>query len=320
MDVEHPVRVSVVVETENEREAQEIRLTDALGALARQRYPRALTEVIVVDSGDIPGLDKLVAEQLPDARIVDGTGLTEYQMKNLGARAATADIIAFCDGDCAPQSEWVEAVARSLGPAPPEVVGVQGRTVLRPGRFSRQISVLLYGLRTDSSGHLSRRIVSDNCAFRRDFLLQEGFEADQLPTTPETVLAMRTSSRGLTFLVNDSMRSVHDYPETSGLRGLAAMLGFFLARAYTNGYCMVRIRSLKSGLRAGWARWLGPAGPPVLVAGKMLADLGQIHANNRHHRLTWLDWIPFAPFYLAYYVGHLVGGYAALLGFRAPRF
>jgi glycosyltransferase involved in cell wall biosynthesis len=320
MDMEHPVRVTVVVETENERDAQEIRLRDAFDALAKQTYPRAFTEFIVVDSGDMPGLARVVAEHLPDARIVDGTGLTEYQMKNLGAREATGEIVAFCDGDCAPQPEWIGEVARSLGQASPSVVGVQGRTVLRSGLFSRQISVLLYGLRTDESGRYSRRIISDNCAFRRAFILEERFEPDRLPSTPETILSTRLASRALMMIVNNGMRSVHDYPRTSGLRGLTAMLGFFLRRAYSNGYCMTRVRFLVSGLRAGWVRWLGPAGPPVLVAGKIVVDLEQIARNSQQLELTWLDWIPFAPLYLAYYAGHLVGSYAALLGFSAPRF
>jgi len=320
MTVWPTARVTVVVETENERDAQEIRLRDAFGALAKQTYPRDLTEFLVVDSGEIPGLAQTVAEHLPYARILDGTGLTEYQMKNLGTREAAGDIVAFCDGDCAPESGWIEEVARSLGQAPPHVVGVQGHTALRPGLFSRQISVLLYGLRLDRSGRFSRRIVSDNCAFRRDFILRERFEPDRLPSTPETVLFTQASSRGLAIVVNDRMRSTHDYPRTSGLRGLFAMLGFFLRRAYSNGYCMTRVRFMVSGLRAGWVRGLGPVGPPVLAAGKIFADLGQIARSNRQFDLTWLEWIPFAPLYVAYYVGHLVGGYAALLGFSAPRF
>jgi glycosyltransferase involved in cell wall biosynthesis len=320
MDAWPTARVTVVVETENERDAQEIRLRDAFDALAKQTYPRDLTEFLVVDSGEIPDLARTVAEHLPYARILDGTGLTEYQMKNLGTRAATGDIVAFCDGDCAPEPGWIEEVARSLAQAPPRVVGVQGRTALRPGLFSRQISVLLYGLRLDRSGRFSHRIVSDNCAFRRDFILQEPFEPDRLPSTPETVLSTRVSSQGLAMIVNDRMRSTHDYPRTSGLRGFSAMLWFFLQRAYSNGYCMTRVRSLVSGLRAGWVRWLGPVGPPLLAAGKIVADLGQIARNSQQFELSWLEWVPFVPLYVAYYVGHLVGGYAALLRFAAPRF
>jgi len=251
---------------------------------------------------------------------MDGSGLSEYQMKNLGARGATGDIVAFTDADCEPGPEWIEQVARTLGAAPPSVVGVQGRTSLRTGRFSGQISVLLYGLRTDTSGRVSRRIISDNCAFRRDFITQTPFEQATLPSTPETILLTRATRMGLTLIANDAMRSTHDYPNTEGLAGWAAMLPFFLRRAYSNGYCMTRVRTLVPGLVASWTRWLGPAGPPVLVAGKLFADWAQISQNSRALGLTWRDWIPFLPFYVAYYVGHLVGGYAALCRIPAPRF
>jgi len=312
-------RVSVVVETENERTAQKITLRHALRALATQTYPRALTEVIVVDSGEIPELPRLVAEHRPGTRIVNGAGLSEFQMKNLGVREATGEIVAFTDGDCAPRPNWIEQIVKSFSAESPSVVGVQGSTVLRAGLFHRQISVLLYGLRTDASGSVCRRIIPDNCAFRRDFLRQVPFDPAGLPSTPETVLWTRMTHRGVWMVVNDEMRSTHDYPVTEGLGGWIAMLRFFLQRAYSNGYCMTRVRSLVSGLRATWIRWLGPAGPPVLVAGKMVADLGQIARNSRALGLTWLDWIPFLPLYVAYYVGHLVGGYAALLRLPAPR-
>ena len=312
-------RVSVVVETENERMAQQTKLQHALQALATQTYPDTLFEVIVVDSGEVPELARLVAAHRPGTRIVHGAGLSEYQMKNLGVREARGEIVAFTDGDCAPRPTWVEQLATSLSAEPPSVVGVQGRTVLRAGLFSRQLSVLLYGLRTDASGRFCRRIISDNCAFRRDFLRQVPFDPAGLPSTPETVLWTRITQRGLAMVVNDAMCSTHDYPATEGLGGCIAMLRFFLQRAYSNGYCMTRVRSLVPGLRATWTRWLGPAGPPVLVAGKMVADLDQIARNNRALGLTGLDWLPFLPLYLAYYLGHLLGGYAALLRLPAPR-
>ena len=98
------------------------------------------------------------------------------------------------------------------------------------------------------------------------------------------------------------------------------MLGFFLPRAYSTGYCMTRVRFLVSGLRANWVPWLGPVGPPILVAGKLVADLDQILRNNHAFGLTWWHWIAFSPVYVAYYVGLLVGAYAALLRLPAPRF
>ena len=66
-------RVSVVVRTENERTAREIGLRDAVRALAKQADPSALTEVVVVDSGELPGLARLAEVHDAGARIVDGT-------------------------------------------------------------------------------------------------------------------------------------------------------------------------------------------------------------------------------------------------------
>ena len=120
-------RVTVVVETENERFARRLTLHDCLQALARQTYPRALTEVIVVDSGEIAGLRALVQDCLPGARILDGAGLSEYEMKNAGARQASGEIVAYTDGDCVPAPEWIEQVVQTLGAAPARVVGVQGQ-------------------------------------------------------------------------------------------------------------------------------------------------------------------------------------------------
>jgi hypothetical protein len=311
--------VSVVVETENEREAKEIGLREALRAIAAQTYPRALTEVIVVDSGDVPDLCAMVREWLPTARILTGAGLSEYQMKNLAARAASGSIVAMSDGDCAPSVDWLDQIVRTLTAAPPTVVGVQGRTVLRSGLFCGQVSALLYGLRTDASGRVARRIVSDNCALRADFLREIPFEHAELPTTPETILWTRMARAGRTMVVNERVRSTHDYPKTEGWRGRWAMFRFLVGRAYSNGYCMTRVRFVVPGLRAGWTKWLGPAGPPVLVVGKMIADLGQIASNNRALGLGWRDWIPFLPLYGVYYGAHLAGGFAAILGAHAPR-
>src|SRR5262249_8383640 len=157
------------------------------------------------DGGNVPALARLVREHRSETRIVNGVGLSEYQMRNLGVREATGDIVAFSDGDCEPRDDWIEQVVRSLWPTAAGVIGVQGRTLLRPRRFSRQLSVLLYGLRMDGSGCVSGRVISDNCAFLRNFLIEVPFEPASLPTTPETVLWTLAARQGLTMVVNDGM-------------------------------------------------------------------------------------------------------------------
>ena len=227
-----------------------------------------------------------------------------------GRKAASGSIVAFIDGDCVVVPGWIAAIVESLGDAPASVVGVQGRTILAPGPLSRPLSVLLYGWRTDRSGQMAQRIVSDNCAFRREFIVSNPFEPAELSTTPESILLARMRRLGLQMAVNEAMRATHDYPAT---------VHFFLLRAYGNGFCMVRVRAERRGLRAGWLGRFGPAGPPLLVAGKMITDLRQIATNGRALDVRWGDGVVLLPVCLAYYGAHLVGGYAALLGYPVPR-
>jgi glycosyltransferase involved in cell wall biosynthesis len=304
------VEVSVVLETGSSHDAEGLGFDQALAGLARQTYPREHTELVVVDSGELPELADTLRRHFPDARIVDGAGLTKYQMKNAGARAASGSIVAFIDGDCVMVPGWLFAVVESLGDAPASVVGVQGRTVLAPGPLSRPLSVLLYGWRTDRSGRMAQRIVSDNCAFRREFIVSNPFEPAVLSTAPESILLARMRRDGLQMVVNEAMRATHDYPAT---------VRFFLLRAYGNGLCMMRVRAERRGLRAGWLGRLGPAGPPLLVAGKMIVDVRQIVTNGRALDLRCADWMVLLPVCVAYYGTHLVGGYAALLRYPVPR-
>ena len=50
------VKVSVVLETDGSRDAARLGFGQALAGLARQAYPRELTELVVVDSGELPQL------------------------------------------------------------------------------------------------------------------------------------------------------------------------------------------------------------------------------------------------------------------------
>jgi hypothetical protein len=302
--------VTVVLETESARAANRIGLSHTLAALAKQDYPRERVDIVVIDGGAFPDLPAIVATALPGARLVDGRGLTKYQMKNLGAEVAAHDVVAYVDSDCALSSHWVTEVVRSLVEATGDVAGVQGRTHLARGPFSRQVNALTHGLRSRGTGTTAPRILSDNCAFRREMIRRFPFVRPELSTAPESVLMAHLLHHGFRVLMNERMAIVHDYPG----------LGFLLARGYGTGVCMMRIRRTDRSLRAWWAGRLGPLGPPILTAGKLVRDLRQIAINNPMLGLGWTDWLAFVPLYVAYYAAHLVGGYAAILGFPTPRF
>lgn len=300
--------LSVVVETGCAATATRVKLNDALAALARQTYPREDLEIIVVDTGDVLGLDAAVLDHLPAASILRLPGGRHYEMKNLGLRAATGQIIAFVDSDVMVVPNWAAQAVDTLRAAPAEVVGVQGRTLLAPGLWSRPATAMLYGLRLDRSGRYSHNLVANNCAFRGDFLRHTPFEQVHLFTTPDSILMARLRAAGARLVVNETMRATHDYHGVLHLFSLA----------YRAGRCMVAVRRADSTLPGSWIARAGPAGPLLLIAGKLLSDLRRLAANRRGFRVGWWEWIGFVPVALLFYLALLAGGFAAVVRGEGP--
>ena len=168
--------VTVVLETDSVHASDDISIIDCLEALARQDYPRERIDVIAVDGGKVPGLEGLVRARFPSAAILECPGGTKFEQKNLGMKAARGDIIALLDADCAAAFDWISTIERELRAAPAEVAGIQGVTELSPGFLSREVTALLYGMRSGPRDRTAARLVTDNVAFRRDVMRGFAFE------------------------------------------------------------------------------------------------------------------------------------------------
>ena len=89
-------------------------LKHCLKALSEQTAAFSF-EVIVVESSDDRHVEDVVRE-LPQARLIrSDVGLLPGAARNLGARNATGDILAFTDSDCEPDSGWLESASHALG-------------------------------------------------------------------------------------------------------------------------------------------------------------------------------------------------------------
>lgn len=88
-------------------------LSRTLAALEGQTYPRDLFEVVIVDDGSEPPLERPGATPMA-VRVVRqercGFGLT--RARNTGARAAAGDVLLFLDSDTLAEADWVEMHAR----------------------------------------------------------------------------------------------------------------------------------------------------------------------------------------------------------------
>lgn len=110
-----PRSVSVIV-VHFEQQAE---LDRTLAALARQTHPTELLEVIVVDDGS------RVAPRVPDGvhlLVQDDLGFRAGAARNLGARAATGDVLCFLDADTSPEPEYVTRMAALPSLLPEAVV------------------------------------------------------------------------------------------------------------------------------------------------------------------------------------------------------
>lgn len=103
-------------------------LTRIVEALAAQTYPGEI-ELVVADDGSSPEL----APRLPDnpgfpVRVVaqEDRGFRAAAARNLGARHATGQVLAFLDGDTVPRPDYLrEAVAAMVGETRALVVGTR---------------------------------------------------------------------------------------------------------------------------------------------------------------------------------------------------
>ncbi len=107
----HPVanhRFSVIVCTRNGGE----RIANCLRAISEMEG--VSFETIVVDDGSTDDTKEIIAEKFPDVRLlsIPPSGLSAA--RNIGAEAATGEILAFTDDDCEPDREWLVRLGRAF--------------------------------------------------------------------------------------------------------------------------------------------------------------------------------------------------------------
>jgi len=303
--------VSVVLETDSVHPFDNLTITDCLAALTRQDYPRELIEVIAVDGGKVPALAALVRRSFPSAVILECPGGTKFEQKNLGMKAARGEIVALLDADCAAPPDWISTMVKAIAAAPAEVAGVQGVTDLSRGFLSREVSALLYGIRSGPHAGDAGRLVTDNVAFRRDVIRRFAFEHPSFGTVVDSLLLHRLGRAGYRVLLSERLRMVHSYPGTAG-----AGIPWFFLRAWAVGYFMVRTRQLEPDLRASALIRAAGLGWPLVVGAKLVRDLAQVW---QHRRRVGARFAIALPLLLAFEATLFLGGLAALFRRPAPR-
>jgi glycosyltransferase involved in cell wall biosynthesis len=161
-------RVSVVVCSYNSERTMEA----CLASLEVLDYPDY--EVIVVNDGSTDRTLQ-IAERFPYCRIISQPNKGLSVARNVGAEAATGEIVAYTDSDCVADPDWLTYLVGKMeasnlaacgGPnfPPPEDCLVPAAVAVSPGGPTH---VLI-------SDEIAEHIAGCNMAFRRDLLLELG--------------------------------------------------------------------------------------------------------------------------------------------------
>lgn len=190
---------SVIIPT-YERPAQ---LAVCLRALARLDYPQERFEVVVVDDGSAAGLPETLLREEFGGRL-DLRLLAQRRnggpasARNFGAREARGSFLAFTDDDCAPDVNWLRALAACFAQTPDRLVG--GRTVnalaANPYAETSQLILDVVYAHFNNAPDGARFFASNNLAVAADpFRAMNGFD-ERFRTSEDREFCDRWLSRG----------------------------------------------------------------------------------------------------------------------------
>ena len=266
--------VSVIVPSRNRREL----LRATLESLLAQDYPAERTELIVVDNRSRDGTAEMVAELAARAgreiRFALGPDRGPAPSRNLGARLALGEILAFTDSDCIPAPGWLAAAVAAFQAG--ERVGLVCGPVGMPGVRDplADLPLRAKGLWIDRENPF---YPTANVLYTREaFWAEGGFPEDyppqflgELQGGDDVELAWRVKRTGRACVFAPAARVEHAIHLVSWRRWLRTTLYFYPLGTIVRRCPEVR-RSLPWRV---FLPWMGAPRFKLLLLGLLLAPL-----------------------------------------------
>lgn len=253
-------------------------LRATLAGLAQQDF-REPTEFLLVETTEIalqipPDLQRI----LPSLRIVAAPAASANELKNVGARAATADLVALIDGDCTPVTGWLRHLVSTLREHP-DVAVVSGRTGYA-GRslLERAMALVTRSFLDEGRTAPTRHVTINNAGFRRAVLL-----AHPLPEIAGPHMSMLQSDAiardGGQFLFEPGMHVTHAYEGWAMEKEIRRSMG----------YGVIRVRRIDPRLPYAWLARLGVLSVPLFVVLRTLHSCWNCLRRAGDYGVAWYE-------------------------------
>lgn len=118
------MKISVVIPVYNEEKC----IRETLDALLKNSVQP--DEIIVADGLSNDKTLMILRNEYPSVRVVDNPFRTAAAGRNVGVKVATGDVIAFTDGDCIPDTHWIEVIHNTLESE--NIDGLGGKVLCAP--------------------------------------------------------------------------------------------------------------------------------------------------------------------------------------------
>lgn len=230
--------VSFVIPCYNERDY----LESCLASISRQMADPASFEVIVVDNGSRDGTRELAASL--GARVLLNERRGAAASRNLGAREAKGDLLAFVDADCLLAPEWLPTLSghlagsRTAAAAAP-ALPVQGDMTWVETAWA-QVFVCM-NRRSQSGVHCVSNLASSNLLIVKSYFDQVGGFDEALLSCEDYDLSQRLLKHG-TLVLDDNVYVAHlrESKTLAELYGREIARGRFSLRCFIKNGCRLR--------------------------------------------------------------------------------
>ena len=178
--------VSIIVPAYNEAK----HIQECITSLKSQNYPKNSYEIIVVDNESTDNTAQIASNN--EVKLLEKQPGNVGRMRNLGAKEARGEIVAFIDADCVVDPEWISRATELVSHQENAVFG--GGCLLPPN----PTIVEKYWLLGTPEAMLPRDLIGASIVLRKNIFEEVGGFNEEITSGEDTELSKQAQNSGCT--------------------------------------------------------------------------------------------------------------------------